>query len=128
MTAQAKNQLFEFVKWLLIPALTAIVTAAYAVGTFKGDFSRLDDKVVANRSHAEQSLANAVSVRKAEMEARIIPVETAYKTQGEALRELVSLARENAKGNEQVLVRIAKIEGKLDAYGEKLTDHIHKGK
>ncbi len=86
--------------------------------------SRLEERVKANQEEARRELTAAVAVRRAEMDARVVPLENAYKTQGEALRELVSLARENAKGNEQLLVRIAKIEGKLDAYGEKLTDRV----
>lgn len=128
MTSQARSTWKEFTKILLIPAISGLVTAAFAVGQFKTEFKTLERTVEVNKQDASKDLTNAISIRRAEVEARIVPVESAYKAQGEALRELVSLARENAKGNEQVLVRIAKIEGKLDAYGEKLTEHIKESK
>ena len=117
MGTDSKSVLAEVGRNLLIacvPALFAAVALA----------SRLEERVQFNREEARNALMSAVAIRRAEMDARVTPLENAFKAQGEALRELVSLARDNAKGNEQVLVRIAKIEGKLDAYGEKLADHI----
>lgn len=117
MGTDSKSTLAEVGRLLLLACVPAIFTAVALA-------SRLEERVQANREEARRELVAAVAIRRAEAEARVVPLENAYKAQGEALRELVALARDNAKGNEQVLVRIAKIEGKLDAYGEKLSQHI----
>lgn len=117
MSTQPKSMFGEIARSVLVAGILAGGSAVVLA-------SRIEERVKANKEEARRELAASVAVRKAEMDARCAPIEGAYRTQGEALRELVSLARENAKGNEQLLVRIAKIEGKLDAYGEKLTDHI----
>jgi len=123
MTAQLKNTVGEVVRSVVV---AAILTAGSAVALAY----RLEERVKANKEEAQRELAAAVAVRRAEVradvESRVVPLESAFRAQSDVLRELVSLAKDGAKGNEQLLVRFAKIEGKVDALNEKLDDHIRK--
>ena len=106
MTANVKNQLLEVVKWLLIPALTALVTATYAVGTFNSDFRALSRQVEANRQEGQKDLANAISVRKADQAVMLADLEATK----EILRNTVPILKELSKGQGETKEAVARLE------------------
>lgn len=129
MAPQAKATIWEALKWLLIPVLSAIVTASYAVGTFKGDFSRIEARVDANRQAQEQSLTNAIALRKAdqalliqkdvELERSLVIMQTAQK---EVIAIMQGLAKDNASFREEAIRRLTTLDERIGYLAKSIED------
>lgn len=120
MAPKSKEGLLDLAKWLLIPTLTAIVTATYAVGSFRSDFKALENKIGADRSYAEQNLSNAIAMRRAdqallqqkdsELERSLIVMQTAQK---EVISIMQGLAKDNASFREEAIRRLTMLDERM---------------
>lgn len=129
MAPQAKHDLMDLAKWLLIPALTALVTATYAVGSFKGDFKTLELRVAETRMVSEQSLSNAIAMRKAdqallqqkdsELEKSILAMQSA---QREVIQIVSGLAKDNAAFREEAIRRLTSLDERIGYLSKNLED------
>lgn len=120
MAPKAKEGLLDLAKWLLIPALTAVITATYAVGSFRSDFKALEGRIGADRSYAEQNLSNAIAMRRAdqallqqkdsELERSLIVMQTAQK---EVISIMQGLAKDNASFREEAIRRLTQLDERM---------------
>ena len=106
MAPQAKSTILDLVRWLLLPALSAVVSAAYAVGTFRGDYKQLEARIEEHRRANEMSLSTAISVRKADQAAIITDLEATKAI----LRDTVPILKELSKGQSETKEAVARLE------------------
>lgn len=113
MTAQAKNTMLEWLKWLLLPALGAAFTFGALGSTIRGDLSRLDARVDTEARIAFQGLSNAISVRKAEQAAAIAPIIQDVESQKQVMREMAEVLKTLASGQKVTNETMARFDERL---------------
>lgn len=106
MTASAKNQLVEALKWLLIPTLTALATASFAVGTFNSEHKALSNRLESYKSETAKDLSNAISMRKADQAVMLADLEATKSI----LRDTVPILKELSKGQGETKEAVARLE------------------
>jgi len=129
MAPKAKDDLMDLAKWLLIPLLTALVTATYAVGSFKGDFKTLELRVAEQHQISEQNLSNAVAMRKADqalLSQKDIELERSVLAMQGAQREVIQivsgLAKDNAAFREEAIRRLTSLDERMGYLSKNLED------
>ena len=106
MAPQLKHSISEWSRALIIPILSGLVTAAFAIGTFKSDFKALEGRVEENRQVAALDLANAVSMRKTEQHA----LENQDAMINSAIRDMMIVIKESARDSAATKEAVARLE------------------
>ncbi len=106
MAPQLKHSISEWSRILIIPILSGLVTAAFAIGTFKSDFKALEGRVEENRQVAALDLANAVSMRKTEQHA----LENQDAMINSAIRDMMIVIKESARDSAATKEAVARLE------------------
>lgn len=106
MAPQLKHSISEWSRVLIIPILSGLVTAAFAIGTFKSDFKALEGRVEENRQVAALDLSNAVSMRKTEQHA----LENQDAMINSAIRDMMIVIKESARDSAATKEAVARLE------------------
>lgn len=113
MAPQLKSTIGEWSRVLIIPILSGLVTAAFAVGTFKSDFKALENRVEENRLAHISDLSNAISMRKADsrvIEQRITDGENRDAAINSAFRDMMIIIKESARDSAATKEAVARLE------------------
>lgn len=106
MAPQLKHSISEWSRALIIPILSGLVTAAFAIGTFKSDFKALEGRVEENRQVAALDLSNAVSMRKTEQHS----LENQDAMINSAIRDMMIVIKESARDSAATKEAVARLE------------------